>query len=132
MVDDYVEARRPARSSRDDTSIEALSENLLAAVGLLASEPTSDEVKANAAASTGQIRNAANVAAVDAMRSDVQSGKAAAADTALAEIRIVRSSGLTFSTEKPDGINDECWSFWRMLLTLLTNQRRLISGHHQM
>jgi hypothetical protein len=71
VVDNAVEPGRAARSYWDDTRIEAFSENLLAAVCLLTSKPTRYEVKANAASSTGQIRNASNVSAVDATRSDV-------------------------------------------------------------
>jgi hypothetical protein len=70
-VDNAVKPRRAARSCRDDASIEALSENLLAAMCLLTPEPTSDEVKANAAARTGQIRHASNVSAVDATGCDI-------------------------------------------------------------
>jgi hypothetical protein len=66
VVDNAVEPGRAAGSCRGDAGVEALNEDLLAAMGLLAPKPTSDEVKAYAAPPTGQIRDAANVTAVDA------------------------------------------------------------------
>jgi hypothetical protein len=62
----------------------------------------------------------------------LQVAHAAAADIAFALIRIASSTGVTLSTTKPKGTNDERLRFRCMLLTPLSNQREPSSEHHQM
>jgi hypothetical protein len=116
MMDQPFQPRCPARTHWDQSLVEAFGEDPSGTSRLLAAEPSRCDVEPDQPSRAWQIRDAPNVAAVDAPRTSR---------------RISSPTRVSLSTINPRGIRDAIRKLARMVLILL-EQRQASGKYHRM